>query len=113
MENQEIQEQNETIEFDSIVVLEEEYKTLLTKKYKNRKPYTPFDNKKTYAFIPGTVKKVFVKDGDKVKKGDKMLILEAMKMNNEIIAMTKGKIKKVYVKSGEMVTKSQLLIEIG
>ena len=56
---------------------------------------------------------VYVKEGDKVKKGDKLLILEAMKMNNELTTLVNGKVKKVYCKTGEMVTKSQILVEIG
>lgn len=101
------------VEYSTFVILEEKYKTLLTQKFKDRKPYVPVDHKKIYAFIPGTIKKVFVKEGDKVKKGEKLLILEAMKMNNELTTLVNGKIKKIHCKSGEMVTKNQLLVEIG
>lgn len=101
----------EASEFSSLIVLDEEYPTLLTKKYVQRKPYEPVNQKKITAFIPGTVKKIFVKEGDKVKAGDKILILEAMKMDNEIITPIKGKVKKIYVKQGEMVTKNHLLAE--
>jgi biotin carboxyl carrier protein len=117
MENEEINDDVEKkedaeVEYTSFVILEEEYQTLLTRKYLDRKPYVAKDLKKIYAFIPGTIRKVFVKDGDKVKKGDKLLILEAMKMNNELTTLVNGKVKKVYCKTGEMVTKNQLLVEI-
>ena len=118
MENEEIKkedvEKNEEpeVEYTPFVVLEEKYQTLLTQKYIDRKPYVPKDLKKIYAFIPGTIRKVFVKEGDRVKKGDKLLILEAMKMNNELTTLVNGKVKKVYCKTGEMVTKSQMLVEI-
>lgn len=116
MQDEEIIDNQETpppVEYSSFVILEEEYQTLLTQKYIDRKPYKAIDHKKIYAFIPGTIRKVYVKEGDKVKKGEKLLILEAMKMNNELTTLVNGKIRKIYVKTGEMVTKSQLLVEIA
>lgn len=86
------------------------YKTLLTKKYLNRKKYVPHDPEKIYSFIPGTILNVFVKKGQHVDHGDKLLILEAMKMKNEILCPFKGKVHEVHVKDGERVTKNQLLI---
>jgi len=114
MENEEIknEQEEEEVEYTGFVILEEVYQTLLTQKYKDRKPYIAPDRRKIYAFIPGTIRKVFVKEGDKVKAGDHLLILEAMKMNNELTTLVNGKVKKVYCKTGEMVTKSQLLVEI-
>jgi pyruvate/2-oxoglutarate dehydrogenase complex dihydrolipoamide acyltransferase (E2) component len=47
-----------------------------------------------------------------VKAGDKLLILEAMKMNNIIAAPVNGKIKKLHVSDGDKVANKQLLIEI-
>ena len=88
------------------------YKTLYTKKYLNRKKYeTPNPNKIT-AFIPGTILDIFVSTGQKVVKGQDLLILEAMKMNNKLIAPYDATIKKIFVKSGEMVTREQLLVEL-
>jgi biotin carboxyl carrier protein len=107
------QEEVPEVVYTPFVILEDEYQTLLTQKYQNRKPYVAVNHKKIYAFIPGTIRKVFVKEGDKVKKGDKLLILEAMKMNNELTTLMNGKVKKIHCKTGEMVSKSQLLIEIG
>ncbi len=113
MENDEIKEEPiEQPDYKPFVVLGDEYQTLLNTMFLNRKPYKPVDHKKIYSFIPGTIRKVFVKEGDRVKKGDKLLILEAMKMNNELCTLVSGKVKKIYCKTGEMVTKSQLLIEI-
>ncbi len=99
-------------EYYPLVVLGEEYSTLYTKKYKNRKPYAPIDNRKIYSFIPGTIQNVFVEKDADVKAGEKLLTLQAMKMDNEIIAPVSGKVKKVYVKPGQMVTKNELLIEL-
>lgn len=119
MENEEIKdsveknEEAEEVVYTPFVILGEKYQTLMTQKYLDRKPYKPVDHKKIYAFIPGTIRKVFVKEGDKVKKGEKLLILEAMKMNNELTTLVNGKVKKIHCKTGEMVTKSQLLVEIA
>lgn len=62
--------------------------------------------------MPGKILEVFVKTGDRVKVGDTLLILEAMKMQNAILASTKGIIKRVLVKEGDITSKSDLLIEL-
>ena len=62
--------------------------------------------------MPGKILDVFVKTGDVVKAGDTLLILEAMKMQNAILASTKGRIKKVLIKAGDATSKSDLLIEM-
>lgn len=111
-EDTEKPEETPEVVYTPFVILEDAYQTLLSQKYLDRKPYVPKDLKKIYAFIPGTIRKVYVKEGEKVKKGDKLLILEAMKMNNELTTLVSGKVKKVYCKTGEMVTKNQMLVEI-
>ncbi|MFV0366576.1 MAG: biotin/lipoyl-containing protein [Mangrovibacterium sp.] len=62
--------------------------------------------------MPGKILEVMVKTGDMVKAGDTLLILEAMKMQNAILASTKGIIKKVLVNEGDTTSKSDLLIEL-
>ena len=62
--------------------------------------------------MPGRILEVLVKTGDSVKVGDTLVILEAMKMQNAILASTKGIIKKVLVKDGDTTSKSDLLIEL-
>lgn len=62
--------------------------------------------------MPGKILEVMVKPGDMVKAGDTLLILEAMKMQNAILASTKGIIKKVFIKEGDTTSKSDLLIEL-
>lgn len=89
-----------------------EYMTLLTRKYNERKPYSPPTPKKIHAFIPGTIVKVNIKEKEKIKKGDSLLLLQAMKMNNEILTSIDGTVKKVHVKKGDVVVKNQLLVEL-
>jgi biotin carboxyl carrier protein len=62
--------------------------------------------------MPGKVIDVVVKEGDTVEKGDAILILEAMKMENVLKAESACSIKKVYVSSSESVEKNQVLIEL-
>ncbi len=89
-----------------------EYKTTLTKKFREREKYQPHDPKKILAFIPGTIVEIFVKKDKKVEAGDKLMALEAMKMVNEVVAPIDGKVKKIYIKKGALVAKNQLLLEL-
>ncbi len=62
--------------------------------------------------LPGQVSKIFVSEGDKILKGDRVLVIEAMKMETTISAEKSGTIKKIYLKSGDNVETKDLLIEI-
>jgi biotin carboxyl carrier protein len=89
------------------------FQTTFTKKFVNRKPYVTPDPKKVYAFIPGTIIKVFVKEKHRVKKGDPLLTFQAMKMNNILASPIDGRIKKISVKAGDTFPKSQVLVEFS
>jgi biotin carboxyl carrier protein len=69
-------------------------------------------NKNVKAPMPGKVLEVLIKEGDKLSKGDNMLILEAMKMENVIKAETDCVVKKVHISKLENVEKNQVLIEL-
>lgn len=97
--------------FESFTIGGAIFQTLLTNKYKNRAPYTIPNKKQIFSFIPGTISKVNIKEGSKVKEGEELLILDAMKMHNSIKAPFNGVIAKVTIKVGEMVKKNQLLVE--
>lgn len=62
--------------------------------------------------MPGKILEVLVKTGDTVSAGDTLVVLEAMKMQNAILASKKGIIKKVHVKENDTISKSDLLIEL-
>lgn len=98
--------------FDSLIVDSGEYKTELTNKYKNRKPYEKSDEGKMSAFIPGTVISVHVEEGQEVQKDELLVVLEAMKMLNQIKAPFSGRVKKINVKQHERVSKSHVLLEL-
>ena len=61
--------------------------------------------------MPGLVVDWFVKEGDHIQTGDKLLILEAMKMENVIKSAGEGVIKKIHASKGQAVKKNQLLID--
>ncbi|WP_324719511.1 acetyl-CoA carboxylase biotin carboxyl carrier protein subunit [Salinimicrobium sp. HB62] len=62
--------------------------------------------------MPGLIMDVQVKQGDEVKEGDYLLVLEAMKMENTLTAPRDGIVKSVTVQKGQTVDKNQLLIEM-
>lgn len=97
--------------FNDFIIDDTIYETKLTRKFRLRKKYEIPDPRKLKAFIPGIVREIFVSNGQFVKEGDKILILEAMKMKNNVTATCSGKIKEIKIKTGEMVVKNQLLIE--
>ncbi len=63
--------------------------------------------------MPGKVLAIKVKVGDVVKKGDVMMILEAMKMENEIVALEDGTVASIDVSEGAMVEASDILASLN
>ncbi len=71
------------------------------------------DNKlEVGASIPGTIIKVLVKEGDGVKEGDSLLVVEAMKMETNIVASSAGTIESVLVSEGQQVKTGELLVKL-
>lgn len=64
------------------------------------------------ATMPGTVIKVLVEKGEKVEKGDHLMITEAMKMETTVQAPFSGTVKEIYAASGEAIQTGDLLIEM-
>src|SRR5487761_221172 len=63
--------------------------------------------------MQGLIVKLPVKAGDDVKLGDVVAVLEAMKMQNDIVTTVAGKVREIYVNEGEVVTPSQPLLAVG
>lgn len=63
--------------------------------------------------LPGVVTKVLVTDGQAVKKGDTVIVLEAMKMENNITAECDGKVTGICVAAGDSVMEGTTLVTIG
>jgi biotin carboxyl carrier protein len=62
--------------------------------------------------MPGTIIDVSVKPGDAVEEGDEMLVLEAMKMENPIVATVDGTVKEVMVSVDDKVATNQVMVVI-
>jgi biotin carboxyl carrier protein len=60
--------------------------------------------------MPGSILDVIVSEGDEVNEGDKLLVLEAMKMENVIKSPGEGKVSKIHISAKENVEKNQVLI---
>ena len=88
------------------------YRTTISKKLELRQKYIPKDPKKITAFIPGTILDIKVADGDSVAKGTVLLILEAMKMKNKLLAPFDGIVKCIHIEKGDKVSKNQVLVEL-
>ncbi len=63
--------------------------------------------------LPGTVVNIMVREGDTVKVGQKLMVLEAMKMENNIDSDKDGKVVSIPVRPGQSVMEGDTLIEIG
>jgi pyruvate carboxylase subunit B len=63
--------------------------------------------------MQGLIVKIPVKAGDTVKLGDVVAVLEAMKMQNDIVTTVAGRVSQVYVKEGEVVSPNQPLLSVG
>jgi len=71
-----------------------------------------FGQEKILAPISGQITKIFQNEGAEVKKGQVLLILSAMKMENEILVEKTGTVKKIFFKEGDMVKKGDVLAVI-
>ncbi|MEA3445102.1 MAG: acetyl-CoA carboxylase biotin carboxyl carrier protein subunit [Bacteroidota bacterium] len=100
------------VRFKSLIIDGTKYKTHFHKKYENKEAYKQKNPSILTAFIPGTVQKIFVTEGQKVSFGTRLLILEAMKMKNRILAPHAGIVKNIFVKEEQLVAKKEMLIEI-
>ncbi|MDR3653961.1 MAG: biotin/lipoyl-binding protein [Paludibacter sp.] len=62
--------------------------------------------------LPGSIIRLVAKEGDTVKEGDLLLIMESMKMENNILSEKNGVIKRIRVSAGEAVMQDDILIEL-
>ena len=88
------------------------YKTRISSGFLNRKPYKPSSPKTITSYIPGRVLDILVEKDQNVRKGDDLVILDAMKMQNFIKCDIDGIIKKILVGKGDKVSKGTILLEL-
>lgn len=107
MENKDIEK-----EYVDFIVDECHYKTLLTKKFQNRKVWHKPLQGDVISHLPGTIIELEVKEGDEVKAGQLLLIHQAMKMLNRVVAPVSGTVTKVNVEIGEQIPKDHIMVRI-
>lgn len=95
-----------------IIVHSAKYQTTYNKKYENRKVWAEPNPNYINSYIPGTIVDIMVKEGQKVEAGASILILDAMKMYNDIKMPFKGKIVKINIEVGQKVPKNYVMVEI-
>ena len=76
-------------------------------------PAAPVGANAVKAPMPGTINAVRVKVGDAVKKGDVLMVLEAMKMENDICAPADGRVASIDVAQGATVSPDQVLLTLN
>jgi biotin carboxyl carrier protein len=62
--------------------------------------------------LPGIIMQILVNEGDEVKRGDKLLVYEAMKMENNLLSEKEGIVKSVKVTAGDSILQGDVLLEI-
>lgn len=100
------------IQPEQIIIGGATYETRLTNKFRNRTTWKKPDKRKVESVIPGTIQKILVQVGQEVEHGEPLLILEAMKMRNEVRSPVSGKVYKIHVTEGEHVPKAHLLVQL-
>jgi biotin carboxyl carrier protein len=88
------------------------FETHLTRKFRNRRSFQPKDPRRVVAHIPGVIQAIHVAPGQRVQRGDRLVVLEAMKMQNDLTAREDGVVAAVHVALNQMVTKGQLILEL-
>ena len=91
------------------VLVREDKVTVAKPKVEEKKEVEVVEGEAIKAMLPGVITKILVKEGDKVKSGETIMILEAMKMENEVKSPKEGVIKQIVVKEGDRVEAGDIL----
>jgi len=98
--------------YQVFVVNSAKYLTLTTTKFDRRKRWEKSDPKEIRSIIPGSVIEIFVSPGQKVKCGEVLLTLDAMKMYTKVEMPFDGVIQSINVAAGDKIPKNCVLINI-
>lgn len=88
------------------------YITEVPDRVANRKKWERPNPNHIKSFIPGTIVEIFVKEGQEVKAGECLMILQAMKMKNKILMPFDGIIEKIHVNEEEKVPNRMVMVEL-
>jgi pyruvate carboxylase len=95
-----------------IIVHSAKYETTYTRKYLNRQVWEEPNLNQIKSYIPGTIIDILVKEGQVLAAGDSLVVLEAMKMYNDVQMPFKGKIVKINIEKGQKIPKNFVMVEI-
>ncbi|MDR1274115.1 MAG: acetyl-CoA carboxylase biotin carboxyl carrier protein subunit [Odoribacteraceae bacterium] len=98
--------------YDELEIDGVSYKTTFPRKFLERKQRAIPAAGAVSTYIPGTIVEVLAREGQEVKGGELLCILEAMKMRNKVLAPVDGIVARVHVKRGDKVPKNTLMFEI-
>ncbi len=104
--------EKENKELVDFIVTARKYKTTLTEKFKNRPVWKKPGEGDIISHLPGTIVELEVKEGDRVEKGQLLLVHQAMKMLNRVVSPVSGVVGKVNVTAGEHIPKDYLMVQI-
>ncbi len=100
-------------EFQEFRIDDTLYRTLHSPKYRQRKSAARVEPDRVRAAVPGVIVSALVSPGQAVRRGQGLVVLEAMKMENSILAPRDGRVKAVHVERGLRVAKGALLVELA
>lgn len=103
---------SEEKELKDLIIQGAVYKTTYTRKFEQRVNWEAPNENLLFSFIPGTIIDILVKPKQKVKEGETILLLEAMKMQNQIRMPFDGEIVNIHVKKDEVIPNRHLMVEI-
>jgi len=89
------------------------YPTRFPRKYRIRKPVSLPDPREVRAFVPGAVLEVLAEPGQPVERGQALVVVEAMKMQNTIMAPARGVVGEIHVAPGALVEKGDRLVTLA
>lgn len=102
-----------SLRMKTLVIDETAYETTYTPKFERRKPYCPTNPKELRAILPCVVRSILVSTGQEVRQGDRLLVMEAMKMENQLLAPLDGTVKAIHAHLGETIPKGKVLVELA
>jgi biotin carboxyl carrier protein len=104
--------EDNSLKYQVFVVNSARYLTLTTPKFEKRKKWQRSDPKEIRSIIPGSVIEIFISPGQKLKAGDMILTLDAMKMYTKVEMPVDGIIKSINVAVGDRIPKDMVMVTI-
>lgn len=103
--------EQEKPKYKTFILDDVRYKTTHSTKFEKRVGYERPNPNILKSVLPGKILKVFIKEGDKIKWGAKLCVLEAMKTENLIKSTVTGTVKKLNISKNSIVKKREILME--